>query len=221
MLFPAGEFVKLKEQLILYECAMEAVSTRIDILLKDFLSFHAYNPVEHVKKRLKTAESIAEKLHRRGYDITVENAREHLTDIVGIRCICSYTKDINNFCEVLKRQPGLTLRGERDYITNPKPSGYRSYHLIFDMPVYLTDDTVVLPIEIQLRTSAMDFWASLEHKVRYKYGGKVPQHLAVELVDCAEKIASLDDRMYLIQEIIDMAYPHEDRAMLERTFSCR
>jgi putative GTP pyrophosphokinase len=221
MLFPSGEFVKLKDHLVLYGCALKNISMRIDILLEDFSNFQSYNPIEHIKSRLKSPESIAEKLYRQKLAMTAESARENLTDIAGLRCICSYAKDIFYIAEVLKRQPDIKVRSEKDYVTNPKPSGYRSYHLILDVPIFLTDRTVYLPVEVQIRTQAMDFWASLEHKVRYKYDGKMPDHLSSELVDCAEKIAELDDRMYLIQEIVDMAYMHKDAIMMERTLSSR
>lgn len=221
MLFPSGEFQKLKEQLIVYGCALKTVSTRIDIILEDFSSFQGYNPIEHFKTRLKTPESIAEKLSRRKHAITAENAREHLTDIAGLRCICSYAKDIFYIVKVLKLQPDMPVRIERDYVSNPKPSGYRSYHIIVDVPVHLTDRTEILPVEIQIRTQAMDFWAALEHKVRYKYNGKMPDHLSEELLDCSKHIAILDNRMSLIQEIVDLAYLHEDDILLERTLNSR
>ena len=219
--FPSAEFVKLKEHLILYECALKNVNTRVDILLKDFAHFQSYNPIEHVKLRLKTPESIADKLHRQGTDITSENALSKLTDIAGLRCICYYAKDIFYMADVLKRQPDIIVRSEKDYVTNPKPSGYRSYHMILDVPIHFTDRTETVPVEIQLRTQAMDFWASLEHKVKYKYRNQMPEHLSSELVQCAEKIAELDQRMYLIQEIVDMAYLHKDAQMVERTLNSR
>jgi len=205
-LFPPEEFLKLKDHLIVYQCALKNISMRIDILLEDFAHFQAYNPIEHVKTRLKTPESIANKLHRQSLDLTADSARKHLTDIAGVRCICSYAKDIFYITEVLKRQPDMKVRSEKDYVTNPKPSGYRSYHLILDVPIYLTDKMESLPVEVQIRTQAMDFWASLEHKVKYKYKDQMPEHLSRDLIDCAEKIAELDDRMYLIQELADMAY---------------
>ena len=221
MRFPPMEFTKMKEQLILYDCAMRNVKVRIDILLEDFSNFQIYEPIEHIKTRLKSPESIAEKLYRQNFEMTADNAREHLTDIAGIRCICYYTKDIFYMADVLKRQPDINLRSEKDYVTTPKPSGYRSYHLILDVPVHLTDRTECLPVEIQIRTQAMDFWATLEHKVKYKYRDQMPEHLSAELVYCAQKIADLDERMSLIQEIVDMAYLHKDSSMMERTFSCR
>ena len=210
LLFPAEEFAKLKEHLIVYQCALKNISTRIDILLEDFSNFQEYNPIEHVKTRLKSPESIADKLHRQNLELTAECARTKLTDIAGVRCICSYEKDIAYIADVLKRQPDIKVRSEKDYVTNPKPSGYRSYHLILDVPIYLTDKEECLPVEVQIRTQAMDFWASLEHKVKYKYKDQMPDHLSNELVDCANKIAELDARMYLIQEIVDMAYLQND-----------
>ena len=221
ILFPSVEFQKIKEHLVICDCALQNITVRINIILKDFSHFHAYNPVEHIKTRLKTPESIAEKLYRQKMDITAENARDYLTDIVGVRCICYYAKDIFYIADVLKKQPDVKIRSEKDYITNPKPSGYRSYHLILDVPVFLSDRTEHLPVEFQIRTQAMDFWASLEHKVKYKYRDKMPDHLSSELVDCANKIAELDNRMYLIQEIVDMAYLHKDAVLVERTFSTR
>jgi putative GTP pyrophosphokinase len=131
---------------------------------------------------------------------------KNLTDIVGIRCICSYARDVFFVAKVLKNQPDMKVRSEKDYVTNPKKSGYRSFHLILDVPIYLSNRIEVLPVEVQIRTQAMDFWASLEHKVRYKYKDQMPEHLVLDLMECAEKIAELDDRMFLIQDIVDLAY---------------
>jgi len=206
MLFSAEEFAKLKEQRVLFDCALKNISTRFDILLEDFSNFQESNPIEHIKQRLKSPESIARKLHKQGLDITVENARKHLTDVAGLRCICSYEKDIFYIVDVLKRQSDITVRSEKDYVKNPKPSGYRSYHMILDVPIFLTNKSETLPVEIQIRTQAMDFWAALEHKVKYKYNDQMPDHLSKDLIDCAEKIAELDVRMSLIQEIVDLAY---------------
>ncbi|MCL2215514.1 MAG: GTP pyrophosphokinase family protein [Defluviitaleaceae bacterium] len=204
VLFSPEEFSKLKEQLVLYRCALNNMNTRVETLLEDFTHLQPYNPVEHVKSRVKSPESIAEKLHRRNFEITAANARTHLTDIAGIRCICSYAKDIFLMAEVIKRQPDIKILGEKDYLSEPKPSGYRSFHLIIEVPIYMTVTTEHLPVEVQLRTQAMDFWASLEHKVRYKYNNQMPDTLLRELKECAEKIAELDNRMYLIQEIADL-----------------
>jgi len=210
MLFDPGEFEKIKKDLVVYHCALKNIQMRMDVLLEDFRNLQPHNPIEHIKSRLKSPESIAGKLHRLKLDITAENARKNLTDIVGIRCICSYAKDITYIAGVLKRQPDMKVLTEKDYVTNPKPSGYRSYHIILEVPVYLSDSTEHLPVEVQIRTQAMDFWATLEHKVRYKYKNRMPEHLSRDLVECAEQIANLDVRMYLIQELVDMAYDDKD-----------
>ena len=206
ILFSPEEFAKLKEYLVLYRCALKNMTTRMDILLEDFGNLQASNPIEHIKDRLKSPESIVAKLHRLNCELTADCARKTLTDIAGIRCICSYTKDITYIARVLKSQPDLRVISEKDYVTNPKPSGYRSYHLILEVPIYLAGTEERLPVEVQIRTQAMDFWATLEHKARYKYNDQMPQHLVHELHECAFKIAELDDRMFLIQEIVDIAY---------------
>jgi len=206
VLFPPEEFAKLKTQLVVYNCALKNMTTRLDILLDDFSNLQKNNPIEHVKYRLKSPESIVAKLHRQGHPLTVDSAKKHLNDIAGVRCICPYTKDITYIAEVLKKQLDMKVISEKDYVNNPKPSGYRSYHLIFDVPVYLSDKEKHIPVEVQIRTQSMDFWATLEHKARYKYQDEMPTHLAHELQECAAKIAELDDRMILIQELVDIAY---------------
>ena len=206
VLFPPDEFAKLKQHLVLYRCALTSMTARMDILLEDFANLQTNNPIEHVKYRLKSNESIAAKLHRQGFEVTADNARKHLTDIAGVRCICPYTKDITYIAKVLKSQTDLKVLSEKDYVTGPKPSGYRSYHLIFEVPIFLANTEDFLPVEVQIRTQAMDFWATLEHKARYKYQDDMPEHLSHELYECATRIAELDDRMSLIQELVDIAY---------------
>ena len=206
ILFPPDEFQKLKDLLTLYRCALLDMQTRLDILLEDYKNLQSYNPIEHVKNRLKSPESIADKLHRLNFELTASSARENLTDIAGLRCICLYAKDIPFIVNALKRQPDLTVLKEKDYVTNPKPSGYRSYHIIFKIPVHLAEVTEYVPVEVQVRTQAMDFWASLEHTARYKYKDQIPQHLAHALIECADQIAELDKRMYNIQDLVEIAY---------------
>ena len=204
MLFPPDEFAVIKDMLTVYGCALKTVATKLDILNEDFRNFHAINPIEHIKYRVKSPESIAAKLHKRGFGITAENARRHIYDIAGIRVICSFTKDIHSLVDVIKKQSDILITDEKDYVKNPKPSGYRSYHIIAEVPVYLTESELRIPVEIQIRTAAMDFWASLEHKVRYKYKEEIPKHLSDELIVCADKIAELDDRMYLVHDIVNL-----------------
>jgi putative GTP pyrophosphokinase len=206
ILFPTHEFTKMKEHLVLYRCALKNMEMRMEVLMEDFTNLQAYNPIEHTKRRLKSYERIAQKLHRLGHPVTADSARQNLTDIAGMRCICSYAKDIFYIADVFKRQPDMELVSEKNYVTTPKPSGYRSYHLILEVPIYLTGSIHRLPVEIQIRTQAMDFWASLEHRIRYKYNTGMPPHLAEGLRECAEQISDLDARMYKIQELIDIAY---------------
>jgi len=206
ILFASEEFAKVKDMLVLYRCALKNMDTRMDILLEDFENMQPHNPIEHIKRRLKSPESIAAKLHRTGRELTAAAARAHLSDIAGLRCICSYAKDITYIAEVFKAQPDMTLVSEKNYVDKPKASGYRSHHLILEVPIFLTNSIERLPVEIQIRTQAMDFWASLEHKIRYKYKAGMPPHLAEGLRECATQIADLDERMYKIQEIIDIAY---------------
>lgn len=206
ILFPPDEFAKMKELLVLYRCALKNMEMRMDVLLEDFNNIQHHNPIEHIKRRLKSYESIAQKLHRLNFPITADSARENLTDIAGLRCICSYAKDITYIAEVFKTQPDMRLISEKNYVEKPKPSGYRSHHLILEVPIYLSDTTVRLPVEVQIRTQAMDFWASLEHKIRYKYKTGMPPHLEEGLRECANQISDLDERMYKIQELINIAY---------------
>ena len=200
--FSKEEFNKLKNYLVPYSCALKNIETRVSILLEDFKSLQEFNPIEHVKSRLKSPESIAAKLQRRGFEVTAHSAVTNLYDIAGIRCICSYSKDIPFMADIFRRQEDMKVLYERDYVTNPKHTGYRSYHLVVEIPIYLTSATRYVPVEVQIRTQAMDFWASLEHKVRYKYDNEVPASISAELVECAEEIAALDKRMHNIHEIM-------------------
>jgi putative GTP pyrophosphokinase len=201
VLFSPEEFAILKKDLVLYTCALKNMETRVETLLEEFRHLQENNPIEHVKSRVKTPESIAAKLDRRGYKLTAQNAREHLTDIAGIRCICSYARDIGTLADVLSNQPDIKILKQRDYVSTPKVSGYRSYHLIIEVPIYLTDKIEHLPVEVQIRTQAMDFWASLEHKVRYRYNDDMPESIIRNLWECAEKISELDNHMFKIQEV--------------------
>ncbi|MCL2223965.1 MAG: GTP pyrophosphokinase family protein [Defluviitaleaceae bacterium] len=203
-LFPAEEFARLKKELVLFRCALSNMEMRVWTLLEEFQNLQTYNPIEHVKSRLKSPESIADKLKRRGFDLTAENARNQLSDIAGIRCICSYERDILKLAEVITRQPDIKILKQRDYIENPKASGYRSYHLIIEVPIYLTEQTERLPVEVQIRTQAMDFWASLEYKVRYKFNDEMPEAITRNLWECAEKISELDKQMFQIQDVANL-----------------
>jgi len=202
--FSEEEFAKLKKLLIVYEWGHRSLLTMLNIMNEDFNNFQENNPIENIRGRMKAPESIAEKLHNMKVDVTAENAKRYLKDIAGVRIICAFAKDIFYLIELLRSMPGINIIEERDYIKTPKPSGYRSYHLIVEMPVFYSGKTEHVLVEVQIRTEAMNFWSTLEHKARYKYQEHIPQHLCDELVECADKIADLDNRMYLIHEIITL-----------------
>jgi len=202
--FSEEELIRLKSILLVYEWSQQIVFTKLNILRQDLLHFQGSAPIEHVKGRIKTPENIAQKLHKLNLEITADNAKKYLTDISGIRIICPFAKDIYRLVDILTSMPDWKISMRKDYISNPKPSGYRSYHLIMEIPIYYSGKTEGIPVEVQIRTEAMDFWATMEHKVRYKYKENVPKHLSDELVVCADKIDELDKRMLLIHEIITL-----------------
>ncbi|RZI48485.1 GTP pyrophosphokinase [Lactococcus kimchii] len=202
--FAPEEFEELKKRLVKYECALDVVYTQFSNLNTYYNNFEAVNPIEHIKHRLKSPESIAGKLKKKGLPITAEQADEHLSDIAGIRVICSYAKNIYEIVEIIKNQEAFTVVSQKDYLKDAKKTGYRSYHMILEVNLGHLFGEQSCRVEVQLRTSAMDFWASLEHKVRYKYDGKIPQQLSNELQNCAEQIHALDERMYLIHKVVDM-----------------
>jgi putative GTP pyrophosphokinase len=190
---------------LLYNAALHQMETKMEILNEEFQHVHQYNPIEHIKARIKTPESIVKKLKRNGLDSTIENMVNHVNDIAGIRIICSFTSDIYRIAEMINHQQDIQVLKVKDYITYPKASGYKSYHMIVTVPVYLSDRKVDTKVEIQIRTVAMDFWASLEHKINYKFEGDVPTHISQELIDCAKMVSDLDDKMLqLNDEIMDL-----------------
>ena len=191
-----------EEVSLMYNSALKQITTKIEILNEEFQEVHRYNPIEHVKARVKTPESIVKKLRRNGYESTIENMVRYVNDIAGIRIICSFTSDIYRIAEMISNQKDIQVLTVKDYIMNPKKSGYRSYHMIISLPVYLSDRIVNVKVEIQIRTVAMDFWASLEHKIQYKFEGKAPTHINSELHECAKMVADLDARMLSLNEEI-------------------
>ncbi len=191
-----------KEVNLIYNAALKQVETKMQILNEEFQHVHQYNPIEHIKSRMKTPESIVKKLKRHGKESTIENMIEYVNDIAGIRIICSFTSDIYRIADMLRHQRDIQVLAVKDYITYPKASGYKSYHMIVTVPVYLSDRIVDTKVEIQIRTVAMDFWASLEHKIHYKFEGDAPEHIQNELVECAKLVADLDARMLMLNEEI-------------------
>nr|WP_148220962.1 GTP pyrophosphokinase family protein [Xylanimonas cellulosilytica] len=190
----------LRRMLLSYKFGIDEVMTKISILREEFRQIHDYNPIEHVGSRLKTFESILAKARRKDIPLTMQGIRGEMFDIAGVRVTCSFVSDIYRVRDMIIGQGDVTLVEERDYIAHPKPSGYKSLHLIVRIPVYLSDRVEDVLVEIQLRTIAMDFWASLEHKIFYKLGQTVPKHLSDSLKLAADVAWSLDTSMERIHE---------------------
>lgn len=191
-----------KTIVFLYNAALKEVGTKLEILNDEFHHIHKYNPIEHIKTRIKTPESIVKKLRRGGHEVTIENMVKYINDIAGVRLICSFTSDIYRLAEMIGNQSDLKVLTIKDYIKKPKESGYMSYHMLVSVPIFLSDSVVETKVEIQIRTIAMDFWASLEHKIYYKFEGNAPEYISQELQECAAMIADLDDRMLSLNEAI-------------------
>lgn len=188
----AAEFKKL---MTYYECAIMEIETKFNVLNAEFSLAHDRNPINDIKSRVKAPASIFEKLGRKGYEKTVESIEENLNDIAGVRVICSFPEDVYALADALLKQDDITLIRKKDYIANPKDNGYRSLHLIVEIPIFLAHEKRMMRVEIQLRTIAMDFWATLEHQLRYKKDFVFNDEMVNELYDCAQASASLDLRM--------------------------
>ncbi|WP_133904896.1 GTP pyrophosphokinase [Actinophytocola oryzae] len=195
-----------------YKFAIDEITTKINILREDFNNANEYNPIEHINSRLKSPESVLEKVQRKNYPMNLASIRENVLDIAGVRVICSFISDIVKIRDMLAGQEDITVLEERDYITNRKPNGYQSLHLIVSIPVFRSHRTARIPVEIQIRTIAMDFWASLEHKIYYKYRGEVPPNLQAELTQAAEAATRLDEKMESLHRLVDHTGrdPHQD-----------
>ena len=195
-----SEVESWEEVILIYRSALKQIATKLEILNDEFQHVHRYNPIEHIKSRLKTSESIVKKLRRQGHESTIHNMVQYVNDIAGIRVICSFTSDIYRIAEMITNQGDIKVISVKDYLVNPKPSGYKSYHMLVSVPVYLSDRIVDTKVEIQIRTVAMDFWASLEHKIHYKFEGKVPEGIENEFIECAKMISELDAKMLLLND---------------------
>lgn len=192
-----------KNELLVYKFALDEMDTKFSIISQEYNLIHGHNPIEHTKSRIKSFESIVNKLARKGCDITTQCAKEYIHDIAGVRIICSFIQDIYNIMDVLRQREDLKILEVKDYIQHPKPNGYRSLHLIVEIPVYLTNRVEHVKVEIQVRTIAMDFWASLEHKIYYKLQNDVPHQLTDELKEAADIAHYLDEKMQNIKREID------------------
>ena len=181
-----------KTIIFLYNAALKEVGTKLEILNDEFQHVHQYNPIEHIKTRIKTPDSI-------------------VNDIAGVRLICSFTSDIYRLAEMIGNQSDLKVLSIKDYIKNPKESGYKSYHMLVSVPIFLSDSVVDTKVEIQIRTIAMDFWASLEHKIYYKFEGNAPEYISKDLQECAKMVSELDDKMLSLNEAIQECIAQQDK----------
>ncbi len=195
---------------LIYDAALREVNTKLETLNNEFKLRHQYNPIEHMTSRIKSPESIAKKLRHNEKELTVENIIRYINDVAGIRIICSYTTDIYRIAKLIAAQSDVTVLKVKDYIEHPKPNGYKSYHMIVSVPIFLSEHIINAKVEIQIRTIAMDFWASLEHKMYYKFEGHAPENIRRELKECADLVAFLDQKMLAINEEIKRYAGEED-----------
>ena len=194
------DFTKL---MAYYRCAIMEIETKLNVLNEEFSLQFDRNPINSIKTRLKKPISIREKLERGGYENSVSSIEKHLNDVAGVRVICSFCEDVYKIADSLLKQDDITLIEKKDYIKNPKPNGYRSLHMIVTVPIFLAEEKRIMKVEIQLRTIAMDFWASLEHQLRYKKSFEFTEEIAKELFYCAEISADLDARMDNIKKQVE------------------
>jgi len=199
-----------KNTLLIYKFALDEINTKIKILNEEFTLNHDHNPIEHVKSRIKKPDSIINKLERKGLELSQHNIENYINDVAGVRISCSFISDIYKIYELLKQQDDIYIIEVKDYIKNPKPNGYKSFHMIIEIPIFLASETKRVKVEIQIRTVAMDFWASLEHKIFYKYNKKVPNEIIESLNEASATVNSLDYKMESIknqmEEIKELEY---------------
>jgi putative GTP pyrophosphokinase len=186
---------ELKRFSLIYKFALDEMNTKINILKEEFIHIHEYNPIEHCNSRLKSATSILKKLNRKNLNLSMESIRENIKDIAGIRIICPFITDVYKISQMIENQMDIELVERKDYIQNPKSNGYQSLHLIIKIPVFMSDRVEHVYVELQIRTIAMDFWASLEHKIYYKYDKEIPEHIKSSLKDAALAASELDYKM--------------------------
>ena len=213
-----GVVVDLKEQMMRYTCAMKQVRTKLEILNAEYNVRHQRNPITSIQTRLKRIASIVDKLERLGVPFSVENIDRNIHDVAGVRVICSYVDDIFAIAEALKSQEDVEVLVEKDYISNPKPNGYRSLHLILSVPVYFTNQMRKMRVEVQIRTIAMDFWATLDHQLKYRQQLPNGDAIAAQLRECADTISGTDMRMLHIRNQIEenTEAPTEMAMMIEK-----
>lgn len=201
---------QFQELVMMYNCAIREVRTKLEVLNDELSIRHQRNPIEFITSRIKKPRSIIEKLHRYGAPLTVEAIEERLSDVAGIRVICPFIDDIYDVADMLLKQDDITLIRKKDYIQNPKPNGYRSLHLIIEIPVFFSEQKRPMRVEVQIRTIAMDFWSSVDHQLKYKKDVENPEEISAELKACADVIAQTDAKMLAIKNKI---YAEDDRTV--------
>lgn len=197
-----NEAQQFQQIMMMYSCAIREVKTKLEVLNDDLAIRNQRNPIQMIKSRVKRPRSILDKLQRRGHPLTVRSISEHLYDVAGIRVICSFIDDIYDVAEMLARQDDVEVLMVKDYIRCPKVNGYRSYHMIIEIPVFFSDRKEKMRVEVQIRTMAMDFWASLEHKIYYKFEGNAPKYISQDLRECSGIVSMLDAKMLQLNEAI-------------------
>ena len=195
---------KFNDLMMMYRCAIREVQTKLEVLDDEFSVEYKRNPISFIKTRIKKPESIYRKLQKLGYDFTAENIQEQLNDVAGVRVVCAFIDDIYTVANLIAGQDDIKVLKVKDYIKNPKPNGYRSYHLIIEIPVFFSEEKKNLRVEVQIRTIAMDFWASLDHQLKYKKDiGAAADEISEDLRQCAEVIAATDQHMLQIRKSIE------------------
>lgn len=205
-----GQYQEITNLLLASHCGIKAVKTKLEILSDEMQLQDQRNPIEYIRSRIKSFDSIVGKLERRGLPLTVEAARRELYDIAGVRVICAFVDDIYRIANMLASQNDVKLLLVKDYIRSPKPSGYRSYHMIVEVPVYFSNHSEWVRVEVQIRTIAMDFWATLEHQLNYKRGLDEEGEVARKLRACADSIANTDREMQVIRDMVNRLDPPEE-----------
>lgn len=199
------------QAVLLYDAALKEFNTKLEILNNEFKLTHRYNPIEHITSRIKSPQSIAKKIRHKGLELTTENIVKYINDVAGIRVICSFTSDIYKIAELIANQSDVKVLKVKDYIKHPKENGYMSYHMIVSVPIFLSEDVIETKVEIQIRTIAMDFWASLEHKIYYKFEGNAPERIRNQLKECADIVSYLDKKMLSINNEVQSFHQEEEQ----------
>lgn len=197
---------EISELMLKYEFAQQTLMTELNILIRENEFYNKVNPVEHIKTRIKSKESATKKLIKKGYTINARNLNEHIHDMVGVRIVCSFISDVYDIVKLIKNSKLFKIKEEKNYILNPKKSGYRSYHINILVPIHLNGKVEYVEAEIQIRTVAMDFFASLDHKMRYKFENDIPESIKKQMIDFSQIVKEMDEKMYKLNEIINNNY---------------